>query len=133
MSKSKILTISSDPAMLRLLQQNLSDNDYQITNAQHTKEKLSTVLEEEHPDLIILDIMMPGQDGIKVCLYIRQLSSAPIIMLSTWEAGESKVRGLDLNSNNYLTEPFGIDVLNAWIKELLQPSSVAMTSNKVSV
>ena len=133
MSKSKILTISSDPAIQRLLQQNLSDNDYQITSIQYTREKLSTVLEEEHPDLIILDIMMPGQDGIKVCLYIRQLSSAPIIMLSTWKAGEGKVRGLDLNSNNYLTEPFGIDVLNAWIKELLQSSSVAMTSNKVSV
>lgn len=54
-------------------------------------------------------------------------------MLSTWEAGEGRVRRLDLNSNSYLTEPFGADVLNAWVRELLQPNSVAMTSTKVSV
>jgi len=120
MTKSKILTISSDRAMLKLIHENLDESDYQVVNTQYTKEGLSAILEEERPDLIILDIMMPGQDGIGVCLYIRQLTQVPVIMLSVWRAEEGKIRGLDLSAENYLTEPFGKDELNTKIKQALQ-------------
>lgn len=59
-------------------------------------------------------------DGIEVCLRIRQWSRIPIIMLTTWGAGEGKVRGLNLGADGYLTEPFGIDELTARIKEVLR-------------
>ena len=126
MAKIKILVISSDPVMLRFLQQNLSESDYQVASTKHDKEELRAILDKELPDLVILDIMMPNLDGIEVCLRIRQWSQAPIMMLSAWGTGEGKVRGLDLSADSYLTEPFGIDELMARIKEVLRCNFVAM-------
>ncbi|MFC2066081.1 response regulator [Chloroflexota bacterium] len=100
MAKSKILIISSDGVMSKLIHENLGKGDYHVASTQYIKEELGTILKEESPDLIILDIMMPGQDGIGVCLYIRQLTQVPIIMLSVWGAGEGKIRGLDLSAED---------------------------------
>jgi len=120
MVKTKILVISSDPAMLGFLQQNLVESEYQLVSAPHDEEELGVVLEEEHPDLVILDIMMPGMDGIRICLQIRQVSQVPVMMLSAWGTGGNMVRGLDLSTDTYLTEPFDIDGLIARITESLQ-------------
>ena len=125
-AKIKTMIISSDPAMLRFLQQNLRADDYPIASTRYTGEELRTTLATECPDLIIVDIMMPGLDGIKVCLRIHQWSDAPIIMLSAWEAGRDKVRGLDLSTDSYLTEPFGIDEVMARISEALQGNFAAI-------
>jgi len=120
------MVISSDPTMLRFLEQNLSENDYPIANTQYTGEELRAVLDTEHPDLIIVDIMKPNLDGIEVCLRIRQWSDAPIIMLSAWGAGADKVRALDLGADCYLTEPFGVDELRARINEALRYNFATM-------
>ena len=125
-AKIRTMVISSDPTMLRFLEQNLSENDYPIANTQYTGEELRAVLDTEHPDLIIVDIMKPNLDGIEVCLRIRQWSDAPIIMLSAWEAEGDKVRALDLSTEGYLTEPFGIDELMARINEAFQYNFAAM-------
>ena len=122
----KTLVISSDPVMLRFLQQNLNGNNYHVATTQNTGELLRAVLDEELPDIAILDIMMPDMDGIEVCLEIRQWSQIPIIMLSAWGAGEGKVRGLDLSAESYLTEPFSIDELIARIKDALQRNHTVM-------
>ena len=119
-AKTKTLVISSDPVMLRFLQQNLNGNNYHVATTQNTGDSLRAVLDKELPDIAILDIMMPDMDGIEVCLEIRQWSQIPIIMLSAWGAGEGKVRGLDLSAESYLTEPFSIDELIARIKDALQ-------------
>ena len=126
MAKIEILVISSDPALLRLLQQNFNKSDYQIASTQHTDEELKAVLEKEAPDIVILDIMMPNLNGVEVCLRIRQWSQIPIIMLSAWGAEQGKVRGLDLSADSYLTEPFGIDELMVRIEEVLQRNFAAM-------
>ncbi len=125
MAKIKTLVVSSDPVMLGFLQRNLGESDYQIATTPDTGEELRTVLEEELPDLLIIDIIMPSLDGIEVCLRIRQWSRIPIIMLSAWGAGEGKVRGLNLGADGYLTEPFGIDELTARIKGVLQRNLAA--------
>ncbi len=126
MAKTKTLVISNDPVMLGFLQRNFSENGYQMTSTQRTEEDLKMVLDMESPDLVILDIMMPNLDGIEVCLRIRQWSEVPVMMLSTWGAGEGKIRGLDLSTESYLTEPFDIDVLKARVREVLQHDSTAM-------
>ncbi len=126
MAKIEVLIISSDPVLLRLLRQNLNESDYQVTNTQHTGEELKAVLEKETPDLIILDIMMPNLNGIEVCLRIRQWSQTPIMMLSTWGATKGKIRGLDLSTDSYLTEPFGIGELTERIENVLQRNFAAM-------
>ena len=125
-AKIRTMVISSDPTMLRFLEQNLSENDYPIASTQYTGEELRLLLDTEHPDLIIVDIMMPDFDGVEVSLRVRQWSDAPIIMLSAWGAGGDKVRALDLGADCYLTEPFGIDELRARINEALQRDFAAM-------
>jgi two-component system KDP operon response regulator KdpE len=132
-AKTKILAISSDPTLLRLLQQEFSDGDYEIASTQHNGNGLRDMLCRELPDFIILDIMMPTLDGIGVCLHLRQFTQVPIMMLSTWGAEEGTVRGLNLGSNSYLSESFGTDELKARIKETLKRNSVAMAERVTNI
>ncbi len=122
----KVLTISRDPALVRFLQQNIDDGEYEFASTRQTGEELREVLERELPSLVILDIMMPNLDGIEVCLRIRQWSLVPIVMLSTWGVEPGKVRGLNLSTETYLTEPLGIDEVKARIMETLQRNFVVM-------
>ena len=109
--KNKILTISSDPGLADLLKQDLGDGEYEIVSTRHTGIHLKDILDTEDPDFIILDIMMPNLDGIEICLRLRQWTQLPIMMLSTWDTGDRTVRGLNLGSDGYLTEPFGMKEL----------------------
>ncbi len=84
------------------------------------------MLDNELADLVIVDIIMPSLDGIRECLYIRQWSQVPIMMLSTWGTGGNRVRGLDLGADSYLTEPFGVDELMVRTKEALQQNFAAI-------
>jgi len=125
-TKTKILIISGDSAMLRFFEQNLNGNDWDVVSTQHAGEEIGAVLNNELPDLVILDIMMPSMEGIEVCLRLRQLSEVPIMMLSAWGAGIGMVRGLDLGAESYLTEPFGIDEVRARINEVLRYNFAAV-------
>jgi DNA-binding response OmpR family regulator len=121
-AKTKILTISRDPVLVSLLQQELNDGKYEIVNTQHGGVQLKDVLDAEQPEFIILDIVMPSLDGIGMCLQIRQWTQTPIMMLSTWDTGDGTVRGLNLGSDSYLTEPFGMDTLRTRIEDTLKRS-----------
>ena len=124
--KTKILAIANDPSLLGLLKQELSD-DYEVASTQPASNSLREVLYRELPDFIILDIMMPSLDGIEMCLYLRQWTQVPTMMLSTWGAGDGMVRGLNLGSEGYLTEPFGIVELKERINETLKRNAAAIT------
>ena len=128
-TKTKILAIGGDPALLELLEQGLSD-DYEVTSTQASRTSLREVLYKELPDFIILDIMMPNLDGIETCLQLRQWTQVPTMMLSTWGAGDGMVRGLNLGSEGYLTNPFGINELKKRINETLNRNDGA-TANKL--
>ncbi len=127
-SKTKILAVGSDPELLGLLQQELNNNGYEVVSTQDTGAGLRDELHEEHPDFIILDVMMPNLDGIGICLNLRQWTQVPIMMLSTWGTLDGMVRGLDLSAESYLTEPFGTDELKAQIQETLKRNAAAMTN-----
>lgn len=118
--KTKILTVSRDSSLVTLLQQELNDGNYEIINTERSGVYLRDVLRAENPEFIILDIIMPSLDGIGTCLQIRQWTQTPIMMLSTWDTTGSCVRGLNLGSDTYLTEPFGIDVLKTRIEDTLK-------------
>jgi len=83
------------------------------------------VIDTENPEFIIMDIVMPSLDGIGTCLQLRQWTQIPVIMLSTWGTGNGTVRGLNLSSDNYLTKPFGGDVLTKRIKDSLKSNNFA--------
>lgn len=127
LEKTKILAISSDPTLMKLLEEELSNGDYLVANTQHTGSGLKDLLDKAHPDFIILDIVMPTLDGIGTCLHLRQWTQIPIMMLSTWGTRDGMVRGLNLGSESYLTEPFGIDELKSRINETLKRSAATMT------
>ena len=111
LTKKKILVISDDPKLMQFLSHGLPECDYKVKSTGNMREDLESVLDDEPPDLVILDILMPWMDGIELCLRIRQWCPVPIIMLSTWGARRDTVRGLDLGAESYLTEPFDIDGL----------------------
>jgi len=118
--KTKILTVSRDNSLVTLLQKELNDGNYEIINTERCGVYLRDVLRAENPAFIILDIIMPSLDGIGTCLQIRQWTQTPIMMLSTWDTSDSNVRGLNLGSDSYLTEPFGMDVLKSRIEDTLK-------------
>jgi len=113
---AKILIVSHEPVLTELLSRQLPPRGYEIA-VTLPGETLGTTLQETRPDLILLDIAMPQMDGIEQCLDIRRHCSVAIIMLSSWGAGVDEIRGLDLSSESYLTEPFGIDELTVRIEE----------------
>ncbi len=118
-ARIKILAISQDPALLRFLQRELDADGYEIVSALPTSNHLRLTLDNESPDYIIVDIAMPSLDGIGMTLQLRQWTQSPIMMLSTFNTSEGKIRGLNLGSDTYLTEPFGADVLQERIAETL--------------
>jgi DNA-binding response OmpR family regulator len=72
--------------------------------------------------------MMPTLDGIGICLHLRQWTQVPIMMLSTWGTEDGMVRGLNLGSDSYLTEPFGTEELKKRINETMKRNSAAMAN-----
>ncbi|MHB8105438.1 MAG: response regulator transcription factor [Dehalococcoidales bacterium] len=122
--KTKILTITHDQSLVTLLQKELNDGDYEIVCCEHTGIALKDVVDAECPEFIILDIIMPSLDGIGICLQLRQWTQTPIMMLSTWDTSNNMVRGLNLGSDSYLTEPFEIATLKLRIEDTLKRTTV---------
>ena len=131
MAKTKILSISRDPVLVSFLQRELTGDEYEVINTQHNGIYLKEVLEAEQPDFIILDIIMPSLDGIGICLQLRQWTQRPIMMLSTWGAGSGTVKGLNLGSDEYLSEAFGIDTLKMRIEETLKRVTTAGNTSRL--
>ena len=103
----KILVIEDDPGALRLIEYALEQEGYQVIAASDGLEGLKKA-QDEYPDLIILDIMLPGLDGYEVCYQLRQkLETAlvPILMLSAKARQEDKDIGLKVGADDYLTKP----------------------------
>jgi two-component system, OmpR family, alkaline phosphatase synthesis response regulator PhoP len=123
-AKTKILTVTRDTSLVTLLQKELNDGTFEIINTEHSGVYLRDVIRAENPNFIILDIIMPSLDGIGTCLQIRQWTQTPIMMLSTWDTEGGTVRGLNLGSDTYLTEAFGMDVLKTRIVETLKRTTV---------
>lgn len=132
-TKIRILAISNDTELKGFLEQELNDGKYEIVCTRDTGLPLRDKIDTEKPDFIILDIMMPTLDGIEVCLRLRQWTKLPIMMLTKWGADNGTVRGLNLSSDSYLTEPFGTDMLNSRIAETFQRNSAAVNDPLTSI
>jgi DNA-binding response OmpR family regulator len=120
MAKTKILSVSRDPVLTGFLMKELNNDKYEVVNTQHTGVYIKEVLDSEQPEFVIIDIVMPTLDGVGTCLQVRQWTHAPIMMLSSWDTGNGMVKGLNLGSDKYLSEPFGADVLRNRIAETLK-------------
>ena len=115
----KILIADDEQLMRQLVIDFLQPEGYEILEAADGKEALQ-IYHEQHPDLVLLDVMMPGYDGWTVCREIRRESSVPIMMLSAKGEEIDQLFAYDLGVDEYITKPFSPKILVAKIKALLR-------------
>jgi two-component system alkaline phosphatase synthesis response regulator PhoP len=115
----RILVVDDEPAVTDLLAYNLRKAHYDVLVAGDGREALRQA-REGAPDLIVLDLMLPGIDGLEVCRELRRTSAVPIIMLTARGEEIDRVVGLELGADDYLTKPFSMRELLARIKAVLR-------------
>jgi two-component system, OmpR family, KDP operon response regulator KdpE len=124
MSSASILVVDDEPQIRRVLRTTLSFRGYEISEAGSGEEALE-LARKIKPDLILLDVNLPGMSGIETCKEIRRGSRTPIIMLTVRSAERDKVVALDAGADDYVTKPFGIEELLARVRASLRRHSTA--------
>jgi two-component system, OmpR family, response regulator MprA len=123
---ANVLVVDDDPKITQLLRRALQLEGYDVRIAASGAAGLEEARNHE-PDLVILDILMPGLDGLEVCRRIRSAGDTPILLLTAKDEIEDRVRGLDSGADDYLVKPFALEELLARVRALLrrhEPSDV---------
>ena len=129
MSHSRlILVVDDEPGVLDVAQMYLSREGFRVALAADGPAALAAV-EREPPDLIILDLMLPGLDGFEVCRRLRRTSDVPIIILTARDEDVDKIVGLELGADDYLTKPFNPRELVARARAVLRRSAAGQNSS----
>jgi DNA-binding response OmpR family regulator len=115
----KVLLVEDEPTLVDTLEYNLTRQGYDVCTATDGLAALE-VARREHPDLIVLDIMLPKLDGFEVCRILRREMNVPILMLTARDDEVDKVVGLEMGADDYLTKPFSMRELLARVKALLR-------------
>jgi len=133
MNRTRILIIEDERQIARFLELELQHEGYAIETSADGRKGLNSV-ERSEPDLVLLDIMLPGINGMEVCRRIRQFSDVPVIMLTAKDEVTDKVMGLDIGANDYITKPFIIEELLARIRAVLRkPKQTAKKPKQLSL
>ena len=122
MRKRLILVVDDEPAMVRLVRAELQSEGYAVITAASGEDALVR-LDEDHPDLIVLDLMMPGMDGFETLRRIRGQSQLPVSMQTARAGDADKLRGLQGGADDYLTKPFNPEELSARVAAVLRRSA----------
>ena len=115
----RILVVDDEMPIIDLLSYNLKRANYEVLIAMDGEEALAQARQEE-PDLIILDLMLPGVDGLEVCRALRRECDVPIIMLTARDAEVDRVVGLELGADDYVVKPFSVRELLARVRSVLR-------------
>lgn len=119
-----ILVVDDEPSIVTLLKFNLEQAGYNVLTAEDGRTGLETALKEK-PDLMVLDLMLPGMDGMDVCKTLRQEKvNLPILMLTAKDDEFDKILGLELGADDYLTKPFSPREVVARVKAILRRSQI---------
>jgi len=125
----KILVVDDDSTLLRFLGEFLGNQNFEVLTAQNGPIALRTAF-NEHPDLVVLDVMMPGMDGWEVTTRLREMSNIPIILLTAKNSEADKLRGFRLGVDDYMTKPFSFAELTARIQAVLSRVAPQTNSNR---
>jgi DNA-binding response OmpR family regulator len=120
--KNKILVIDDDPTLLDLLAQYLQDAGFQPLSAPNGAAGLRLAYAEQ-PDLVLLDVMLPGVDGWEICARLREMTDIPVVMLTAKSNEADKLRGFRLGVDDYITKPFSFAELVARVQAVIARSS----------
>jgi two-component system KDP operon response regulator KdpE len=116
---TRVLIVDDEPQILRALRTNLRARDYEVDLAQTGEDGLEMAA-RHRPDLVILDLGLPGIDGVEVIKGLRGWSEVPIVVLTVREREQDKVAALDAGADDYVTKPFGMDELLARMRAALR-------------
>ena len=119
MAGKKVLVVDDDQKTVELVKLYLNRDGYRVLTAYDGTEALR-LAREGHPDLIVLDLMLPGVDGLEVCRTLRTESDVPIIMLTAMTTDQDKLTGLNLGADDYVTKPFSPRELAARVRTVLR-------------
>jgi two-component system KDP operon response regulator KdpE len=125
MTDTRILVVDDEPAIRRTLRANLVARGYDVSTVATGEEAVQHV-SGQAPNLVILDLMLPGVSGLDVCHTLRTMATMPILVLSARGEEGTKVHALDLGADDYLTKPFGMDELLARVRALLRRPSATL-------
>ena len=117
----RVLVVEDEETLLFTLQHNLKREGYEVLTASRGDDGLR-LAREQSPDLILLDLMLPGVDGMQVCRLLRRDTQVPIIMLTALGGEGDRVAGLDQGADDYIAKPFGMRELMARVRALLRRS-----------
>lgn len=123
MEGNRVLVVDDDPALLPLIEYTFAKEGYEVYTASDGREALRQFF-DHRPDLVILDIMMPGMDGWETCRRMREVSDVPIMMLTARGQDEDIIRGLEYGADDYMTKPFSIKVLLARARAVLRRAAL---------
>jgi two-component system, OmpR family, KDP operon response regulator KdpE len=124
LSAGKILVVDDDPQIRRVMRATLSGQHYEVFEARNGEEALLR-FRDEMPDLVLLDMNMPGMEGLETCRSLRGGSEVPIIILSVRNTEKDKVAALDAGADDYVTKPFGMEELLARIRAAFRRAPVS--------
>jgi len=119
MTGKRVLVVDDDAKTVELVKLYLSRDGYQVLTA-YDGVKALRLARESHPDLIVLDLMLPGIDGLEICRTLRTESDVPIIMLTAKTTDQDKLTGLSLGADDYVTKPFSPRELAARVRTVLR-------------
>jgi len=135
----KILVVDDEPTLVATLKYNLERDGFQVVTAEDGESALN-LARSHRPDLVLLDLMLPGLDGFQVCRILRREMQAPILMLTAKGDEIDKVVGLELGADDYVTKPFSMRELLARVRALLRRADIrpegereVLTSGDLSV
>jgi two-component system, OmpR family, response regulator MprA len=122
MAAPRILAVDDDPKILSLMRRGLAFAGYAVDLAEDGEQALA-IVRDRPPDLVVLDVMLPGMDGMEVCCRLRAGEpNLPVLMLTARDRVPDRVAGLDAGADDYLVKPFAFDELLARIRALLRRS-----------
>jgi len=119
MNEAKIVVVEDEPSLVETLAYSLRKQGYTLFTAGDGRRALE-VARQQQPDLVVLDVMLPGLDGFEVCRILRREMNVPILMLTARSEEIDKIVGLEVGADDYLTKPFSMRELVARVKALLR-------------
>jgi DNA-binding response OmpR family regulator len=123
MNKPLILVVDDDHKILRLLRIEFTAQGFQVLMAERGSDALE-LLDRQRPDIVVLDIIMPGMDGLELLKRIREKSGVPVILLTAKGSDSDKIMGLELGADDYLPKPFNPEELTARVRAVLRRSQM---------
>ena len=122
--KTRVLIVEDEARIARFLQMELEHEGFEAETESNGTRAYERIIQEKF-DIVLLDVMLPGMDGIEICRRVREISNVPIIMLTARDAVEDRVEGLDIGADDYMTKPFAVPELIARLNNALRRRDLA--------